>query len=330
MVDIRNLDLNLLVVFDALMRERNATRAAVRVRLSQPAVSYALRRLRDVLDDPLFVRTRGGMQPTPRAEEIFSISAPVLEALQAALRTGSAFDPSQARRSFEIMLSDSGELIYLPRLIQYMQRRAPGVRLTIRRLARALVHEELASGTLHLAIGWIDRSGGLRSEVLFNEDLVAIASTRHPRIKTSITLSQFLDEWHIVVGKDKSGAQWFFQPADARAKRSLAATTASLKIAMRVPHFLAVPHIVSNTELICLVPRKFGVIYADQGLVRVVSLPINLKPLPISMFWHPRVENDPAILWLRSVIKDLFTDRTEAASRPTVKSFARSPARRSL
>jgi DNA-binding transcriptional LysR family regulator len=124
-VNIRKLDLNLFIVLEALVREHSVTRAADRLGLSQPAVSAALKRLRQQLDDPLLVRTRDGMLPTPRAQEIYSSFGHSLDALQNVLQDGPAFAPERTQRSFNLMLSDIGEIVYLPRLIGRLQRAAP-------------------------------------------------------------------------------------------------------------------------------------------------------------------------------------------------------------
>lgn len=305
MVNIKNLDLNLLVVFDALMRERNATRAASRVGLSQPAVSAALRRLRAALGDPLLVRTRGGMQPTPRAEEFFASIARSLDGIQLALQSGAAFVPARAERSFDIMLSDVGEIIYLPRLIKYIQREAPNVHLTIRRLARPLVQDELASGNIDLAIGWISRPRGLRQEILFDEDFVAVVRAGHPRIGKRMTPAQFTTESHLVVGRKNAAATSPLLRAAAEVDRTLPDVTHPNRIAMQVPHYLGVPSIIASTDLVCVVPRQLGRIFVEQGRLRVASLP-STQTFAVSQFWHKRFENDEANMWLRKVIRRLF------------------------
>lgn len=306
MINIRNIDLNLLVVFEALMQERNVTRTANRLGLSQPAISLSLRRLRESLGDPLFVRTRGGMRPTHRAEQIFSSVAQALDSVQNILQTGTSFTPSHAQRSFNVMMSDIGEVIYLPRLIQKLQQQAPGVHLSVRRLVRPRAHDELSSGTVDLAIGWIERAGDLSRNDLFKEDFVGIVRPDHPRIGHRLTLPQFVSEWHLAVGRQEFGSESFFLETDGKREHALAQVFRERKVAIQVPHFLAVPNIIRNTDLICIVPRQLGRVYEDLGQVRIANLPPGIGSFTVSQFWHKRFGKDEGNVWLRGVIRDLF------------------------
>lgn len=308
-MNIRNLDLNLLTVFEALIQERSVTRTAERLGLSQPAISSALRRLRQSLGDPLMIRTRGGMRPTPRAEQIFASVAQALDSIQNTLQAGTSFAPTQAQRSFNVMMSDIGEIVYLPRLIRHLQRHAPGVRLSVRRLARPRVHEELASGAIDLAIGWMERADELRHEELFEETFIGIVRPDHPRIGRRVTLAQFSSEWHLVVGRRDFGSDTFFRSADGNLEHGFAQAARQRKIAVQVPHFLAVPNIIANTDLVCVVPKQLGQVYAAYGQVRIVALPVRSRAFKVSQFWHGRFDSDQGSAWLRSVVCDLFRRR---------------------
>jgi DNA-binding transcriptional LysR family regulator len=307
-MNIGTIDLNLLVVFGALMEERNVTRAAHRLGLSQPATSAALKRLRETLADPLFVRSRGGMRPTPRAEDIFAAVGQSLNAIQSALRTGAAFVPREAERTFNLMMSDIGEIVYLPRLVRVLRRDAPGVQLFVRRLARPRVHDELASGSIDLAIGWMEHANGLCHEALFHEEFVCIVRPDHPRVKRRLTASQFASEWHLVVGRRDFGADTLFRSAGSALRHGLPGVeaTPAVKVAMTVPHFLAVPNIIANTDLVCVVPRRLAQVYADFGQVRIAALPAGGGSFEVSQFWHKRLDTDPASIWLRQVVRGLF------------------------
>jgi DNA-binding transcriptional LysR family regulator len=304
MMNIRNIDLNLLPVFEALMLERSVTRTASRLGLSQPAVSSALRRLREQVGDPLLIRTRTGMRPTLRAEQIFASVSQAFDVIQNAVQTGAAFAPAEARRSFNVMMSDIGEIVYLPRLIRKLQLDAPTIRLSVKRLARPRVHDELASGAIDLAIGWMEDDDGLVRQDLFDETFVGIVRPEHPRIGRRLTLGQFVTEWHLVVGRHDFGSDTYLHAGDARV--DLAAATTKRKIAIQVPHFLAVPNIVANTDLICIVPRQLGEVYAEYGQVRIIALPFKSVPFTVSQFWHERFSRDLGNAWLRTTIKDLF------------------------
>jgi DNA-binding transcriptional LysR family regulator len=306
-MNIRRTDLNLLAVFEVLMQERNVTRAARRLGLSQPAVSAALGRLRQSLGDMLLVRSGSGMRPTPRAEQLVGTIAQALDSIESALARGSTFVPAQASRSFTLMLSDIGEIIYLPRLIQRIQKDAPGVRLSIRRLSRRHMSEELGIGSVDLALGWIDRAPDeLLKHRLFDETFVCIMHPQHPRIGKRLSLAQFASEWHLVVGRFDAGSEHFFRSLDGNLVHELTRKGVDRKVAMQVPDFLAVPNIIASTDLLCVVPRQLAEVYAAYGQVRIVALPVKCESFQVSQFWHKRFDSDQANAWLRGVIRELF------------------------
>jgi DNA-binding transcriptional LysR family regulator len=307
LMNIRRTDLNLLTVFEAVMRERNVTRAAARLGLSQPAVSAALGRLRQSLGDALLVRGGSGMRPTPRAEQFVGSVSQALDSIERALQLGATFEPASANRSFTLMLSDIGEITYLPRLIQRVQKEAPGVGLSVRRLSRARVSDELAVGSIDLALGWINRPpDDLRQQHLFDETFVCIARPGHPRIGKKLSLRQFTSEWHLVVGRYQSGSQNFFRSLDGNLVRELLRKGVDRKVALRVPDFLAVGGIISSTDLLCVVPRRLAEVYAAYGQVRFVPLPVKSESFRVAQFWHKRFDGDQGSRWLRGVITGLF------------------------
>jgi DNA-binding transcriptional LysR family regulator len=306
-MNIGGIDLNLLIVFEALMNERNVTRAASHLGLSQPAVSSALKRLRHTIGDPLLIRTRGGMRPTPRAEQMFSSVAQSLASIHSALRAGTSFAAGEAERSFSVMMSDVGEVVYLPRLVRFLRREAPAVRLLVRRLARPRVHDELASGGVDLAIGWMEGANGLCREILFCEEFVCIVRPDHPRVSRRLTRSQLAAEWHLVVGRHDFGSSMVVRSSGMSLKRGPKVDASrSVKVAMTVPHFLAVPNIIASTDLVCVVPRRLGQVYADFGQVRIAALPTKGESFEVCQFWHKRLDSDPASVWLRCVVRNLF------------------------
>ncbi|MEA2919997.1 MAG: hypothetical protein QOJ15_12078 [Bradyrhizobium sp.] len=311
MVNIRKLDLNLFIVLEALIREHSVTRAADRLGLSQPAVSAALKRLRQQLGDPLLVRTRDGMLPTPRAEQIFVSLGQSLDSIQDVLQDGPSFAPERTQRSFNLMLSDIGEIVYLPRLIERLRRDAPGIRLTVRRLVRPRVSEELASGRIDLAVGWVDRPGDVHRDDLFMEDFVCIVRPRHPRIAKRLTLAQFSSEWHLVVGRPDAGPDVFLRATNAAMEKLFSKAVRERKVALLVPHFLAAPNIIANSDLLCVVPRQLGQVYEAYGQVRIVALPVACGSFAVSQFWHKRFDSDQGNVWLRAQIRDLFRRRTK-------------------
>jgi DNA-binding transcriptional LysR family regulator len=312
MVDIRSMnirrtDLNLLAVFEVLMQERNVTRAAGRLGLSQPAVSAALGRLRKNLGDALLVRSGHGMRPTPRAEQLGLSISQALDSMERALQLGATFVPAKARRSFTLMLSDIGEVTYLPIMVARLQRDAPGVTLSIRRLSRSLMADELGIGSVDLALGWVDRPlDDLRRHRLFDETFVCILRKEHPRIGRRLALARFAAEWHLVVGQHEYRSENVFRSLDGKLVRELAAKSVARKVALQVPDFLAVPNIIANTDLLCVVPRRLAEVYAAYGKVRFVPLPVNCGSFPVLQFWHKRFDHDEGNAWLRNLIIQIF------------------------
>ena len=306
-MNIRRADLNLLTVLEVLMQEHNVTRAAERLGLSQPAVSSALGRLRRSLGDPLLVRSGHGMRPTPRAEQLIGSISRALDSIQSTLQLSSSFVPADANRAFTLMLSDIGEIMYLPRLIQRVQAEAPGIRLSVRRLARPRLVDELGVGSVDLALGWIDPTPeSLNQQRLFDETFVCILRPDHPRIGRRLSLARFVGEWHLVVGRHDVGSENFFRRLDGNLDRELAKLGVERKVAMQVPHFLAVPNIIASTDLLCVVPKRLAQVYAAYGHVRFLPLPVKSRSFRVAQFWHRRFDHDQGGTWLRGVIGDLF------------------------
>jgi DNA-binding transcriptional LysR family regulator len=192
-----------------------------------------------------------------------------------------------------------------------LRRDAPGIRLTVRRLARPRVSEELASGRIDLAVGWVDRPSDVHRDDLFMEDFVCIVRPRHPRITKRLTLAQFSSEWHLVVGRPDAGPDVFLRATNAAMEKVFSKAVRERRVALLVPHFLAVPNIICNTDLLCVVPRQLGQVYEAYGQVRIVALPVACGSFAVSQFWHKRFDSDQGNVWLRAQIGDLFRRRTK-------------------
>lgn len=292
MINLRSVDLNLLVVFEALMAERHVSKAAERVALSQPAMSNALARLRQILDDPVLVRTARGMEPTPRA---LALQAPIREALrqiEQALASPAAFDPATAHGRFVIGASDYMEFLALPPLLKQIQQEAPGVDVAIRSLQIAPPAEGLEDGELDVAFGFFPNlPKRLRHEYLFTEHLVCTVRADHPTVGDHLTLEQFVALPHLFVAT-RTGAT-------GEVDRALANHGLHRRIACIVPHFLVAPFIVAESDLILTVNTRIAETFARQLPLKLLKPPVALPEFRISMVWHPRNDKDPAQLWLR-------------------------------
>mgnify|MGYP001795074709 CR=1 FL=1 len=289
---LRSLDLNLLVLFEALHREGNLTRAAQRVGLSQPAARQALGRLRDALGAPLFERRRGGMEPTPRARSLADPVRQALQTLERGLLSAQVFDPACSERVFRIAFGQLGEAALLPRLVAGVSERAPNVSLRSVGGPTLAVEDAAARGEVDLCFTYVPREqSGLRFELLGHEEIVVIARRGHPRVKGALTLEGFFAERHVLLDmEDERRAQI---EAMLRTKgpprRVLAVAT----------QYTTVPSIVAATDGLALAPRSMlsAPLFA-KGLQRLTP-PMPLAPLPYHVGWHPGFEDDPGHVWLR-------------------------------
>lgn len=308
-MDIRKLDLNLLLVFDALMQDGNLTRAGFRLGLSQPSMSHALARLRQLSGDPLFVRVPSGMEPTPFAQQISSTVRDGLALLQGALDGAALFNPATYNRTFQILMSDIGELVYLPRLITKLASTAPHVNLRVLQLPRESYHDAFVSGEADLAIGFLPAlKAGFYQQRLFEDSYTCIVRTGHPRVRDDLTLEQFSRESHILI--EPAGSRYSTVSLQSSTttfiERYLADQGLTRRIALRVPHFTVVPEIVQQTDLLATVPGSVMAYIRPMPKVKLLKLPIATPRFEIRQFWHQRNHNDVANQWLRRTIAELF------------------------
>lgn len=298
-MNVGDLDLNLLRAFDAVLREGSVTAAGVRLGLSQPAMSNALARLRGVLGDPLFMRTPGGMRPTPFARQL---SAPVRQALDlihTTLQRQPGFDPRTSERSFRLQLSDVGEIVFLPPLLDRLQRAAPGVRLETGQLPQDEVSDALAAGDIDLAVGFLpELSPGVVQRRLFRDRYVCLVRADHPKIGARLTLPQFLAATHVLVSSRGS--------AHEIVEQTLRNKGLVRRIALRVPHFTVVPMILARSDHMVIVPEGLVSAITRFGKFKSLRPPVDIPALEVKVHWHERFDQDPGIIWLRGVILDLY------------------------
>jgi DNA-binding transcriptional LysR family regulator len=296
-VNLRSLDLNLLVVFDALMIERHVSKAAERVALSQPAVSNALSRLRAVVDDPLLVRTSRGMEPTARALELHGPIRAALAEIQHSLSAPARFEPREARHHFVIGASDYMEFLVMPPLVKAVQGQAPGVDLTVRSLQLSSPEVALDNGEMDLAFGYFPSlPKRLRQMHMFTEHLECAVRKNHPMVRSRLTLDQYLRLPHLFVSsRRRSGV----------VDEALARLGRSRRVAVSVPHFLVAPYIIVESDVIMTVNSRIARTYARTMPIRVLKPPLELPDFPISMVWHPRSDKDAGHQWLRARLTDV-------------------------
>lgn len=297
-MNINDVDLNLLRAFDAILRDRSVTAAAGRVGLTQPAMSNALARLRAVFGDPLFVRSPRGMNPTPFAQ---SIAEPVRRALgliEATLTQAGEFIPRRADRAFRVHMSDIGEMVFLPPLLERLQRDAPGVKLETRAVPESELPEALATGEIDLAIGFLPALRlPVRNEYVFTDPYVCLMRADHPAAGARLTRKQFLEASHALVSSAGSGHRVI--------EEAMVAAGMHRKIALRVPHFTVVPMILERTDLVVTIPRRVARIFEAAGRLRSLPAPVAIPRAAVKVHWHDRYSGDPGNRWLRELMVEL-------------------------
>ena len=289
------IDLNLLVVLEALLHERHVTRAALRVGLSQSATSHALNRLRELYKDPLLVRSGKGMALTPIAAALLPSVSRGLSELRATLSHEPAFAPQTTRRAFALALVDYGQLLILPRLLAHLQREAPLVDLSIVNDVNWV--ESLEAGTIDLAFYVAGKAtNALLTRPLFSDGFVCMVRKGHPlaRTREALTLAKFLAQQHVVVAPSGSPGSVVDDELARRGKFR--------RVALRVPNFLVAPAVVAESDFVSTLPKRLARQLAKVYPVRLLAAPIPLRPFTMSLAWHARLDSDPAHRWLRETV----------------------------
>jgi DNA-binding transcriptional LysR family regulator len=295
-MNVRDVDLNLLRVFDAVLRERGVTPAAVGLGLTQPAVSNALSRLRALFGDPLFVRTPGGMDATPFARDLAEPVRQALALLESALAHGPGFDPPSATRAFRFYMSDLGQIEFLPPLIERVQQQAPGVRLEAVAMDVEDIAGALAAGALDLAVGFLPGLGPpVRRRALFRDPYLCLMRADHPI--TALTKKKFAEASHALVS---------YRGGHRVIEEALERAGLARKIALRVPHFTVVPMVLERTDLILTLPARVARVFERRGKLKSLPPPVPIPPAEVAVHWHERFEADPGNRWLREQIVELF------------------------
>lgn len=296
-MDLRRLDLNLLLVFEALHHERSVTRAAERMGVRQPAMSEALNRMRVAFDDPLFVRVGSGMQPTPRAEALAEGLLAALEGLRTTLGEGLAFRAQAAERSFTIGSTDYTSAVLLPPLMARLRSEAPGVDLRVVGYEKDAAPQMLERGEIDLALGVFpappDR---LVRAPLFEERFIGVARRGHPALEgepLDARAYAALPHALVSVRRDTTGA------LDAE----LAASGLTRRIVLVTPHMAALSDVIAVTDLVAALPYRLAAAL-DARLIRF-DLPIPSPTWRIDMLWSPTSRRDQACGWLRSLVVDV-------------------------
>jgi DNA-binding transcriptional LysR family regulator len=288
-------DLRHLRIFLALYAARNVTSAAEAVGLSQSSVSTVLAQLRTHYGDPLFVRTSGGMQATPRAEQLMPLVRQAFQLLKQSLVRTADFDPAEIRRDFHIHMTDVGQMTLLPGLLSRIHQIAPNVGIEVGNLTHDTARQ-LETGEVDLAMGFtVDiRAEGFYQQKLFNEGFACIVARDHPRIGEHMTLAELRQERHVKVMLSAT--------AHSIVDKILERKGVQRTFAVQVPTFLGLSRMVATSSLVAIVPLRLGTIFAAESQVKIVSLPIRFPSYVVNQYWHERYHRDPGGIWLRSLV----------------------------
>lgn len=298
---LKDLDLNLLVVFNQLLAERSVSRAAERLGLSQPATSNALARLRKLTGDALFLRTTRGMEPTPFAQRLAAPIGDALALIHGAINERTAFEPATARQAFTIGMTDIGEVYFLPKLMDELARTAPGVTIGTVRLAAADLRDEMEAGQVDLAIGLLPQlQAGFFQRRLFRQRYVCLFRRGHALDKRRLTLAEFSAAQHVVVVAAGTG--------HGQVDELLARSGVARRVVLTVPHFVAVGHLLQHSDMIATVPERLAQALVGPFGLAYLKHPAPLPEIAITMFWHARRHRDPANEWLRDRVFRLHAD----------------------
>jgi DNA-binding transcriptional LysR family regulator len=291
-IELRRLDLTLLMVFDGALRHRKLTAVARQLGLTQPAISHALTRLRDILGDPLFVRRANGVQPTPRALALAQPVAQALATLREALQQGRCFDPSCATREFRVAALDYAIAMLVPDFLARFSTIAPGSRLAFRSLGYEEGRAALAGGSIDLILGIPAPSGPFLQRTLMKEDFVVLARPGHPVIGRKLDLARYLECGHLLVSA----------AGDARGSvdNALARIGRQRRVVAALPQFLAGFAAVAGSDMITTAPRRLAKRHAAAFGLRQFEVPFEMPGFEIGTLRHENTAQDAGLTWLEA------------------------------
>lgn len=298
-----SLDLNLLLVLDAMMRAGSVSKAAEEVGLTQPSMSNALTRLRTFFGDPLFVRSDGAMRPTPLALQMAQPVQEALEQIRRAIEDKRHFDPQTSGRRFSICMNEMGQRVFMPKIVARFSEIAPGIDLETVEMTSQQAQAALPNAEVDLVIGYFSDFGpNFFRQRVTSGHYVAVARKGHPQVDGTLTLAAYLNASHIS----------YVPPLGSHAALDVLLAQEFMKhgmrrrVALRVAHSLGIPKIIASSDLIMTVPSVLAQAFAETAEMQVLDLPFDIPRIEIYQYWHARYHHDPANQWLRAQFKSLF------------------------
>lgn len=320
---LRKLDLNLMLAFSVLMRERNVSRAAERLYIGQSAMSAALARLRLALDDPLFIRVGRALEPTARAQALAGPVQRALETLDQAMHAPQAFDPANHEGTFRLGMNDNQELAFVPELVRRLAVQAPRARLAVLAADYTSYSALLDAGRLDAAIALArDLPSWQQSERLFEQGYVCLHAPQQVRLKGRLSLDAYCAHPHALVSfsGDLSGA----------ADTALARIGRTRRVVVGVPRFAALPAMLRAAPLLATVPAPIGRALAASGGLELNPLPFEIPARTVSLVWRSKDTGSPSLAWFLALVKEVARAQVEAASTGRARTRAPAPAKAKL
>jgi len=301
------LDLNLLPIAVSLYERRSVSQAAQELGMSQPAVSAALAKLRIFFDDPLFIRTSRGMEPTPRAVALVTPARGVLARIEEDVLSDVSCDPATTRRTFTFAVSDVGEMVFLPKIFDRLRKVAPNASIRSVTLPVPEVERGLESGEIDLAIGYFPdlRKNNYFQQRLFTDTFACLLRADHAIRGSRLSLRQFLDLEHAVVHAESRSQEVF--------ERFLARTKIQRKVVLQTPHYMSIPMIVAKSDLVVTVPQPLALYFSKlTANLKMVMPQLEIPRIDLKQHWHRKFHNDPKTKWVRGLVSELFHDQRHA------------------
>ena len=319
------IDLHLIRVLHTVLTERSVSRAAIRLGMHQPAVSGALKRLRDLSGDPLLVRSGAKMVPTVAALRMIEPAASILRSAEVLFSDARSFDPTTATHTFSLAASDYLDPVFLPRLVAQLKRLAPHCPIEIHPLSASFDYRHhLAQGDIDVVIGnWLTPPGDLHLGQLFTDEVVCLVSAQHPAVRRGWDLNAWLEAEHIAPTPTHLGARGVID-------EHLASLGLRRNITARCPHFGLIPDMVAGSLLVMTTGRQYCARFVDSLEVRILQVPVPFPPLQYYQLWHERTHASAASRWLREQIRAVAGalktgDRKDGQSRPGRKTATQEP-----
>jgi DNA-binding transcriptional LysR family regulator len=310
-MELSDVDLNQLVLFQQLMVDRRVSKVAEKLGLTQPAVSNTLAKLRRQFGDDLFVRTPTGMMPTPFAEQLAEPIGYALGMIHSGLNQHTRFDPASVKWAVTIGMTDIGEIVFLPGLVERLRQVAPGISLSTVRTTATNLREDMEAGKVDLAIGPLPHlKAGFFQRRLFRQRYVCLFRRGHPMDRKRISLADFKAAEHLTIVSAGTG--------HGKVDELIRRAGVERDVRLTIPHFVSVGHLLCRTDMVATVTERLAESLAEPFELSYRAHPVDLPEIAINVFWHAKVHRSPAHQWLRGLVFDLFGE-DKAVPKPTAR-----------